>query len=61
MCAEEGSWIQWTRDFKDEAARKRMRITDVVKEDILRVGDRVGWRQGIHCGDPNREHPKEEL
>lgn len=46
---------------KDEAARKRMRITDVVKEDILRVGDRVGWRQQIHCGNPNREHPKEEL
>lgn len=38
-----------------------MRITDVVKEDILRVQDRVGWRPEIHCADPYREHPKEEL
>lgn len=46
MCAEEGSWIQWTKDFKDEAARKRMRITDVVKEGGMEAGDPL-WRPPI--------------
>ena len=47
--------------------RPKRRWMDLAGEDIERVGaregdevDQVKWRILLHCGNPNREKPKEE-